>query len=211
MSVGKNEQKSAEYVPYGPVRVSRKLGERRGGTASASTSAAVAENVPAAHVDDTERMRQAHAKRMEATLGSPDHFVGTLPASTSAQSSPESADIGLTPAGREPVIMVDVLGLSDEAKLSADNVRGLIVQECRATEALLLAKNAGYGSSAFDPLRVFSKVSAVTGILVRIDDKLSRIARGDLTAVDDEKLPQTVDDLIGYLTLLKVAWRLKLT
>ncbi len=93
---------------------------------------------------------------------------------------------------------------------SLENVRGLITQECRALETLLLEKNSGYGNSVLEPLRVFSRASPVAGCLVRIDDKLSRIARGDLTVVADEKLPQTVDDLMGYLVLLKVAWRLGL-
>jgi hypothetical protein len=68
---------------------------------------------------------------------------------------------------------------------------------CRDLEAMLLAKNESYGNSAADPLRVFSRVSNEQGILVRIDDKLSRIARGSEYPGDD-----TVSDLAGYLVLL---------
>ena len=65
---------------------------------------------------------------------------------------------------------------------------------------LLIQKNKAYGNSALDPVRVFSKANAVEQILVRIDDKLSRLARGYEYPGDD-----TIDDLLGYLVLLKMA------
>jgi len=65
---------------------------------------------------------------------------------------------------------------------------------------MLQAKNASYGNSALDPICCFSKASALEKIKVRIDDKLSRIKRGSEYAGDD-----TVNDLIGYLILLKMA------
>jgi hypothetical protein len=61
---------------------------------------------------------------------------------------------------------------------------------------MLDSKNQQYGNSASEPMRVFSRASAEEGILVRIDDKLSRIARGRNDHED------TVRDLIGYLALL---------
>lgn len=64
---------------------------------------------------------------------------------------------------------------------------------------LLLKKNASYGNSVFDPLRVFSKAALIEQINVRIDDKLSRIARGDHIGED------TVLDLIGYLVIRRIA------
>jgi len=54
----------------------------------------------------------------------------------------------------------------------------LISAECREVERLLLAKNAAYGNSALQPVRIFSKADAVEQLRVRIDDKLSRLARG---------------------------------
>lgn len=75
-----------------------------------------------------------------------------------------------------------------------------IVAECDAIKAFLLEKNANYGDSALSPLRVFSRASTEEQILVRIDDKLSRIARGTITLDED-----TVKDLIGYLILLRIA------
>lgn len=77
-----------------------------------------------------------------------------------------------------------------------------IAQECDVIKDLLLEKNAKYGDSALNPIRVFSKASNVDQLLVRIDDKLSRIARGAGLVASDEDV---IQDLIGYLVLLKIA------
>lgn len=66
---------------------------------------------------------------------------------------------------------------------------------------MLQAKNAAYGDSALSPVRVFSQASAVEQLLVRIDDKLSRMRRGHAAGEEIEK------DLIGYLVLLHIAVR----
>lgn len=71
---------------------------------------------------------------------------------------------------------------------------------CDGIKKLLLEKNAAYGNSALDPVRVFSKCAADEQLRVRIDDKLSRIARGHEYPGDD-----TINDLIGYLILYKIA------
>lgn len=65
---------------------------------------------------------------------------------------------------------------------------------------LLIAKNKKYGNSALEPLGVFSQLSAKEGLLVRIDDKLKRIKNGSLDRDDED----VVNDLIGYLVLLKI-------
>ena len=65
---------------------------------------------------------------------------------------------------------------------------------------LLIAKNAKYGNSALEPLGVFSQLSAKDGLLVRIDDKLKRIKNGSIDRDDED----VVNDLIGYLVLLKI-------
>ena len=65
---------------------------------------------------------------------------------------------------------------------------------------LLIAKNQKYGNSALEPLGVFSQLSAKQGLLVRIDDKLKRIKNGSLEKDDED----VVNDLIGYLVLLKI-------
>jgi hypothetical protein len=79
----------------------------------------------------------------------------------------------------------------------------LIADECDALKAMLLEKNRCYGSSALDPVRIFSKADPVEQILVRLDDKLSRIARGSAAGEDVEF------DLVGYLILLRVARQLQ--
>ena len=81
------------------------------------------------------------------------------------------------------------------------NTQTEIAIVCDDIKDLLLQKNIKYGDSALDPLRVLSKASAKEQILVRIDDKLSRISRGDILHEDED----VVSDLIGYLVLLKIA------
>lgn len=65
---------------------------------------------------------------------------------------------------------------------------------------MLVAKNRAYGNSALDPVRIFSKATPQEQILVRLDDKLSRLARGSEFPGDD-----TIRDLVGYLVLLLVS------
>lgn len=74
-----------------------------------------------------------------------------------------------------------------------------IAAECDAVKATLLQKNENYGDSLTNPVRVFSKASPVEQVLVRLDDKLSRIIRGNNAGEDVEA------DLLGYLIMLRVA------
>lgn len=69
-----------------------------------------------------------------------------------------------------------------------------------AVLVMLTEKNESYGNSALDPVRIFSKADTVEQLKVRIDDKLSRLQRGNDTFPED-----TVMDLIGYLVLLLIA------
>lgn len=79
-----------------------------------------------------------------------------------------------------------------------------IAAVCDDIKELLLEKNAKYGNSALNPVRIFSGDSTISQLLVRIDDKLSRIKRGaGLLAADED----VINDLIGYLVLLKVAMK----
>lgn len=73
---------------------------------------------------------------------------------------------------------------------------------CDEIKKLLIEKNRSYGNSALEPVRIFSKSDNLEQIRVRIDDKLSRFARGKDYPGDND-----IDDLIGYLILLKVAHR----
>ena len=72
---------------------------------------------------------------------------------------------------------------------------------CDDIKELLIHKNRKYGNSALKPCRVFSKSSPVEQLLVRIDDKLNRIMQGAGLLAEDEDV---VNDLIGYLVLLKI-------
>lgn len=87
------------------------------------------------------------------------------------------------------------------AEVTKMTIPELIDLECQNLAEMLKAKNRQYGNSFVDPVRIFSRVSPEEGLRIRIDDKLSRIARGDAAGED------TILDLIGYLILLRVLGR----
>ena len=72
---------------------------------------------------------------------------------------------------------------------------------CNEIRDLLVSKNKAYGDSALEPENIFSKLDNAQAICARIDDKLSRIKNSGL----DDATEDTLDDLIGYLILLKIA------
>jgi len=76
-----------------------------------------------------------------------------------------------------------------------------IKKVCDNLSNLLQEKNDAYGNSALEPMKVFSKGSAVDSICARIDDKLMRIKNRGIN--DDTE--DTLYDLCGYLVLLIVA------
>jgi hypothetical protein len=78
-------------------------------------------------------------------------------------------------------------------------VQSMIRRICDETATFLIAKNDSYGNSAINPSRIFAKSSAEEQIAARIDDKLNRIMNNQSWAGDND-----LDDLIGYLILLKV-------
>ena len=73
--------------------------------------------------------------------------------------------------------------------------------EIKTISDLLKEKNKAYGNTALNPTNIFSKLSASEAICARIDDKLARIKN---KGINDET-EDTVDDLIGYLLLLKMS------
>ena len=81
------------------------------------------------------------------------------------------------------------------------NVKQKITKACNDIKALLISKNEKYGDSALKPLGIFSKLNSAEAIKARIDDKLSRINNIGLKDATED----TLDDLIGYLLLLKIA------
>ena len=73
--------------------------------------------------------------------------------------------------------------------------------EVKAITDLLKSKNKAYGNTALNPTNIFSKLNASEAICARIDDKLARIQNKGI----NDQTEDTVDDLIGYLLLLKMA------
>jgi hypothetical protein len=82
----------------------------------------------------------------------------------------------------------------------ADTLEAKIMFQFGEVLNLLLAKNAAYGNSALDPVRILSKSDPIEQLKVRIDDKLSRIKRGNGYGDEDAIL-----DLLGYLIMLRIA------
>jgi len=75
-----------------------------------------------------------------------------------------------------------------------------IMTQCLDIAEMLIKKNISYGDSALSPSRVFAQSDNVEQIKVRIDDKLNRVKNNQGFAGDND-----IDDLIGYLILLKIA------
>jgi hypothetical protein len=65
---------------------------------------------------------------------------------------------------------------------------------------MLIKKNISYGNSALEPVRIFSKADPKEQLMVRLDDKLSRIKNQESFPGDND-----IDDMIGYLVLYKIA------
>ena len=81
------------------------------------------------------------------------------------------------------------------------NTKDKIKEKCQQLEDLLVRKNDAYGNSALEPLGVFSSANASSGIKVRLDDKLKRIANAGIV----EDTEDTLTDIAGYIILLMIA------
>ena len=75
-----------------------------------------------------------------------------------------------------------------------------IIRECLEIAEMLIQKNISYGDSALSPIRIFAQSDNQEQIKIRIDDKINRIKNGKGFAGDND-----IDDMIGYLILLKIA------
>ena len=73
--------------------------------------------------------------------------------------------------------------------------------EVETISNLLKEKNKAYGNSALNPTNIFSKLNDTESLCARIDDKIARIKNKGI----NDKTEDTVDDLIGYLLLLKMS------
>jgi hypothetical protein len=94
-------------------------------------------------------------------------------------------------------------GLSNSADEFKDTIYYTkeIVNACDEIKNLLVTKNEAYGNSVFQPVKVFGEtIPADIAIKARISDKLARIQNKGLS----DNTEDTLDDLIGYLILLKI-------
>lgn len=98
-------------------------------------------------------------------------------------------------------------GFAEHAAPTKNTTAIDIATVCENLKELLLTKNAAYGDSALNPVRIFSKADPIEQIKVRIDDKLSRLTRGNMQNLSDETLEDTIRDLLGYFVLFLIARR----
>lgn len=75
-----------------------------------------------------------------------------------------------------------------------------IIKITNAIQDLLLDKNEKYGDAALNPKQIFYKGTAVNSILIRLDDKLTRI----MSNTDSKPRINDVTDIIGYCVLLLI-------
>jgi hypothetical protein len=71
---------------------------------------------------------------------------------------------------------------------------------CNKLADILCEKNRKYGNAALEPIRIFSKASAIDQILTRLDDKITRMRNQQSDDTEDTEL-----DIAGYLILLRIA------
>lgn len=109
-----------------------------------------------------------------------------------AKVSEERPTVELSPASIQKISELALGGYTRTFEGDLDAVLGRIKE-------LLLAKNKAYGDAALNPLRFHSSASPVEQLNVRMDDKLSRMARGGKSD-EDEPL-----DYVGYWVLREIA------
>lgn len=95
---------------------------------------------------------------------------------------------------------VDEISSEELATAIGLNFEGKVDAALADVKAKLIAKNNQYGNSALEPIRAFSKLNPVEQLLIRIDDKISRLQKGDGTGDEDAEA-----DTLGYLILLAIA------
>ena len=95
--------------------------------------------------------------------------------------------------------------IKDNEKKIGQSIQVLISGQCDYIKHLLLKKNKSYGNSAIYPENIFGNGDAIMNLASRIDDKLARIKNAGINDTTED----TIDDLAGYLILLKIAVGLK--
>ena len=96
--------------------------------------------------------------------------------------------------------------MKEDEVFSQDSVRKEILNQVKEIGTFLIEKNRKYGNSAIQPTRIVSKASDEEQIMVRLDDKLSRLQSGQCDEDEDVIL-----DIIGYLILLRTVRALKIS
>lgn len=91
-------------------------------------------------------------------------------------------------------------GVLAQLQLTSPNAAE-IFEVCVDLAEFLVHKNAAYGDAAINPLRAMSKADPAEQIRVRMDDKLSRLVRGQAAGEDVPK------DFVGYWVLLQILER----
>jgi len=121
---------------------------------------------------------------------------------TLADVAPPERDLPLTLDERAAAAKADpMVRLLREIRAVGAPSAEAIIEECLRLAGFLARKNKAYGDSALKPVRVLSKADPAEQIRVRLDDKLSRLVRGELAGED------AILDLVGYYILLKIAER----
>ena len=127
--------------------------------------------------------------REKLHMGIPDNKLNYTPVSTKIPIS-------------RVVESLPKIGIVTDANTGKTGVKN--VETMDELKLMLLDKNANYGDSALNPIRIFSKADTTEQIKVRIDDKLNRLMQGNDILETDEDV---IKDLIGYLALLLINMR----
>ena len=114
---------------------------------------------------------------------------------------------GWTPTSTQPIINPKMLVSKEDLQSGSDydidtsSFGKDLFKINREITELLINKNKAYGNTALNPTNTFSKLNSTEALCARIDDKLARIKN---KGINDET-EDTVNDLIGYLLLLKMS------
>ena len=96
----------------------------------------------------------------------PNYYVRREHGSMSSGSTPVSAASGF-----QKIDNAFVIGILEEFNSATT---GDFAAKVYQVANMLVRKNASYGNSALDPVRIFSRASPIEQLRVRIDDKLDR-------------------------------------
>jgi len=111
---------------------------------------------------------------------------------------------GTTRSVRKQLLMTTKKELEDLYNAAKKAPAGdLILDASIEVIDLLIRKNISYGNSALYPNGIFAKGDAVEQLSARLDDKLNRVKNNE--SFENEGMLDAVDDIIGYLVLLKIA------